>query len=100
HLVSIASATENAIVVALGSGWIGFTDDPAFGGQELGNTSGSPNRGEGWVWTHGTPAPYPVGGPLQGYMNWNGGEPNNAGSGENFGQMTGGGGWNDLPASS
>ena len=100
HLVSIGSATENAIVIGLGTGWIGFTDDPAFGGQEFGNTSGTANRGEGWVWTDGTPAPYPVGGPLSGYMNWNTGEPNNAGTGENYAEITGGGGWNDLPASS
>jgi len=68
----------------------------AFGGQEFGNTSATANRGEGWVWTDGTPAPYPVGGPLVGYMNWNGGEPNNAGTGENYAEMNGG--WNDLPA--
>ncbi|HEY1376238.1 MAG TPA: choice-of-anchor Q domain-containing protein [Gemmataceae bacterium] len=99
HLVSIGSAAENAIVLGVGTGWIGFTDDPAYGGQEFGNTSGSPNRGEGWVWTDGTPAPYPVGGPLVGYMNWNGGEPNNAGA-ENYAEITGGGGWNDLNATS
>jgi len=100
HLVSIGSATENAIVLGLGTGWIGFTDDPAFGGQEFGNTSGAANRGEGWVWTDGTPAPYPVGGPLRGYMNWNGGEPNNAGAGENYAEIIGNGTWNDLPATS
>ena len=91
------SADENAFVAGtFGAGWIGFTDDPAFGGQEFGDTSGAANRGEGWVWTDGTPAPYPVGGPLSGYMNWNTGEPNNAGTGENHAEIQGSGGWNDL----
>ena len=33
------------------------------------------------------------------YANWNGGEPNNSGGNEDYGQFTPGGGWNDLPDS-
>ena len=104
HLASIGSAQENFLVDAIGGGdtnWIGFTDDPAFGGSEFGDTSGlaypgagqtpateaGTQRGEGWVWTDGTPVVY---------QNWNGGEPNNSGS-ENYAEQNNGGGWNDLP---
>ena len=104
-LVSIGSASENGLVDALGGDmWIGFTDDPAFGGTEFGNTSAlaypaagqtpaseaGTQRGEGWIWSDGTS---PV------YQNWGGGEPNDAG-GENFANIRGDGAWNDLPATS
>jgi len=103
HLVTIADGSENSFVRnRMGTGWLGLTDDAAYGGSEFGDThtlaypppgqtpSETPGtqRGEGWVWVTGERLVY---------QNWNGSEPNNAG-GENFAELTGGGGWNDLPA--
>jgi PKD repeat protein len=85
HLVAINSQAENDLVQDLvlrtfGSPydrvWIGLTDDEAYGGTEYGDTSNSPNRGAGFVWTNGDPVTY---------MNWQDGEPNNRGSGEDYG---------------
>jgi hypothetical protein len=81
HLVTINDAAENAFVVdfvhrQFGEDrvvWTGFTDDPAYGGHEAGNTSFYPYppdgiRGEGWVWTSGEPVTY---------QNWAPGQPDN-----------------------
>jgi hypothetical protein len=71
HLVTINDAAENEYVVGAISRrfggdrftWIGFTDDPAYGGHEAGDTHANPyppagNRGEGWVWVSGEPVTY------------------------------------------
>jgi Lectin C-type domain/PA14 domain/PEP-CTERM motif len=94
HLVTIRNAAENAVALSAGSGdrWIGLTDNPGpstidgavLGGTEAGNTS------VGWVWVTGEPT---------GYFNWNGGEPNNSGTGEDAVHFTGAAGlWNDNKA--
>lgn len=91
-LVSIVSAAENLFVNrTLRSGadtWIGLTDREgvASGAQES-QSAGSPNNQTfGWAWTSGEPL---------GYTNWAPGEPNNAGAGEDAGQMRSDGLWND-----
>ena len=82
HLASIADAEENAFVqvnfgVLNGASqrlWIGFSDI---------NVEGS------FEWSDGSAVTY---------TNWNGGEPNNAGTGEDVAEMLGGSGaWNDMP---
>jgi len=103
HLVSISDAFENEFLFrnftgSIGTSWIGLSDKPIYGGSEFGNTSGSTFdssgvRGKGWKWTEGTtvdvwPSP-------PGYQAWGAGEPNNAGIGENNGQMQANGTWND-----
>lgn len=84
HLVSIGDADENAFV-QLNFGvlngvsqrlWIGFNDVAVEGSFE---------------WSDATPPAF---------TNWNGGEPNNAGAGEDVAEMLGGSGlWNDMPDS-
>jgi hypothetical protein len=76
HLVTIASAAENAFVVSLGGGgdlrpWIGLTDAAAEGDYQ-------------WV----------TGEPLC-FTNWSPGEPNDFGGVEEFIEMFGNGAWND-----
>lgn len=65
--------------------WIGLTDDPQYGGSE-----GS------WVWT-GPDGATPLSN--TGYESWTPGEPNNAGSGENFAAIKDNASiqWNDIP---
>src|SRR5687768_4948534 len=54
HLVSVGSAAENDLINALvGDGWIGLTDNEAFGGSEAGT-----NPNGNWRWTDGTPFSY------------------------------------------
>lgn len=106
HVVTIRSAAQNALLEQVrsinfgaNSAWIGLTDDSTLvaGASEGGNTSGNPlptagqepvsgQRGFGYKWQSGE---------LFTYQNWNGGEPNNAGTGENGVELTAGGGWND-----
>jgi hypothetical protein len=76
HLVAIGSPEENQWLSERfpREVWIGFSDAVAEGT---------------WVWSNGEPVTY---------TNWNGGEPNNAGGGEDFAVMFGGasGSWNDT----
>lgn len=87
HLADVQSAAENFTLSRMSgfrSIWIGLTDDDLiFNGTEAGN-----NRNGGWVWTSG--APYT-------YQNWNGVEPNNAGTpGEDAVELVANSGrWND-----
>ncbi len=110
HLVTLQGSQEgNFVLNSVGTGWLGLTDDPAYGGEEFGNTSGMPyppfksgskelrevpkdgERGAGWVWTTGEPFEYNF---------WNGGEPNNCCDGENYAEMIGTGAYNDLSTQS
>jgi hypothetical protein len=106
HVTTIRNDAHNAVINNLrsinfggNSVWIGLTDDPTLvpGASEAGNTSGNPlppagqepvagQRGFGYKWQSGEPLTY---------QNWNGGEPNNAGTGENGVELTGSGAWND-----
>ncbi|MCX5683259.1 MAG: lectin-like protein, partial [Planctomycetota bacterium] len=102
HLVSINSAAENEFVRSLmgGAGWIGLTDGSAFGGTEMGDTSGlalpaagqvpgAGQRGEGFVWTSGEPFTY---------QNWSAGQPDDgAGAGsQDAVEMATDGTWSDA----
>lgn len=90
-LVSITSEKENNFIrnlVGFGDSWIGLTDREgvAPGAQES-QTVPATNQTVGWAWTSGE---------AYSYKNWGGGEPNNAGSAEDAGQLRGGDGqWND-----
>ncbi len=94
HLVTIDDSAENAWIMstvypkANSNMWIGATDKDVEGQ---------------WIWIgtgeqfwQGASDGNPVGGK---YANWNGGEPNDAGGAEDYGEITGGGGWNDNKAS-
>lgn len=86
-LPSITSAAENTFLnrtIQTGDAWIGLTDREGW----------APGASEGnFRWTTGEAV---------GYTNWGGGEPNNYQAtptgGEDAGQMTGGGTWNDNAA--
>lgn len=93
HLVTINDGGENAWIMSTvypqinSNMWIGATDK---------NVEGQ------WIWIatgeqfwQGAANGTPVGGR---YTNWNGGEPNDSG-GEDYGEITGSGGWNDNKAS-
>src|SRR5690349_9441653 len=109
HLTTLqGSAERNFVVKSVGTGWIGATDDPTYGGEaggdenafpypalkagstELRTAPDSTQRGFGWVWTTGEAFDYQA---------WNAGEPNNSGGNENYAEMTTSG-YNDLPATS
>ncbi len=77
HLAVIPNAQTNTLLAnALSSGWayIGFTDEV---------TEGT------FLWVDGSPVTY---------TNWNAGEPNNAGGGEDYATIAFNGTWNDVPA--
>lgn len=78
HLAAIGSLGENFVVQNIGTGWIGFTDDPA---QAPGAVEGN------FQWITGEPVAF---------QNWGAGEPNNAGGTEHYAEIVGGGAWNDL----
>jgi len=107
RLAEINNKAETVFLGSLGGGWIGLTDDDFYGGQEYGNTSGQPeppagDRGRGFVWSG--PLNIALGGyeskSLQstGFTYWNGGEPNDSGN-EDYIEIGGNGGWNDLNGS-
>jgi hypothetical protein len=89
HLVVIGSLAENTFintVAAPGDRWIGLADRVGFapGATESNDTADKFTLG--WAWANGEPFTF---------QNWGAGEPNDAAPGEDAGQMTGGGTWND-----
>ena len=90
YLATIQHSGENATVSALNgtnSSWFGTTDSDIEGTFRFkGNDTNSVNRTAGANYRGR-------------YSNWSSGEPNDWGTGEDFGQMTSGGLWNDCPDS-
>ena len=84
QLTSISSAEENAVVTFTAGGL--ESGICAFGLYQDRTDSGYSEPLGGWKFTDGTPLIY---------TSWNAGEPNNADGVEDYGQLTGGGGWND-----
>jgi hypothetical protein len=84
-LVSINSPAENAFLLSVTAGQY-FQ----IGGFQNHANPNYPEPSGGWEWVDGSPFTY---------TNWAGGEPNNAGSGEDYMEFYGGdhGFWNDLP---
>ncbi|MBN1854567.1 MAG: hypothetical protein JW829_17680, partial [Pirellulales bacterium] len=82
HLVTITDDFENSFLTGLitGSTWIGLTDR-----EGVGDGTWTPYEGN-WQWVDDT---------LFIYSNWGSGEPNDAGGGEDAGELTTGGLWND-----
>jgi Ca2+-binding RTX toxin-like protein len=79
HLAVIDSQSVNDFIHKLSGpfdAWLGGYQPP-----------GSPEPAGGWTWVTGEPMTY---------TNWNPGQPDNAGGAENYLEMTGSGGWNDL----
>ncbi len=94
HLVNITSQTENDFVQKFltGNAWIGIND----GATESTWVYNSGHEAGTIVWT-GQAAGNSVG---NFYENWNGGEPNDYGSGEDFVEIRTDGLWNDQGAGS
>jgi outer membrane protein OmpA-like peptidoglycan-associated protein len=90
YLTTIQHSGENATVSALNganSSWFGTTDSDIEGTFRFkGNDTNSVNRTAGANYRGR-------------YSNWSNGEPNDYGTGEDLGQMTSGGLWNDCPDS-
>lgn len=89
HLVVIGGAAENTFVntvAAPGDRWIGLSDRVGFAPGATESFDTADPFTQGWAWANGEPFTF---------QNWGGGEPNDASSGEDGGQMSGGGTWND-----
>ena len=92
HLVAITSLNENFLVKRIRNSantWIGFTDDDTlFGATESGGVEVGlgVRRTNGWIWVTGEPFEY---------TNWLGNQPDDAGVGEDGGEMSSSGQWND-----
>ncbi len=114
YLATITSSGENAFITQklASDGWIGASDGYSEINAATGATTfAAQTAAEGkWYWVTGPEAgtnfstgngtPAAVSG---NFMNWNGGEPNNSGSNENYAQIfatTSVGKWNDLNGSS
>ena len=81
-LTDIQDSLENSLVNN-----ISYRNDIWIGLSDRVGVATTPGVTEGtFGWTTGAPFSF---------VNWNLNEPNNAGTGEDAGQMTGGGGWND-----
>jgi hypothetical protein len=96
HLIEIANLSESGWAYRLSNytgGWIGLTDNEAYGGQEAGNASNNPTNQVHpfWIWASDTTTPVST----NSYRRWNAGEPNDAGGNEDAGEMTGTGFMND-----
>lgn len=84
HLASIADQSENDFIHQNFGNYGGTTQRLWIGFNDITNEGA-------FVWPDGTPT---------NYTNWSGGEPNNAGSGEDVAEMFGvQGTWNDMPDS-
>lgn len=95
YLVQVNDGIENGIVAGFGGGWIGLTDDPNFNG---GDGSGSQNNFQNATWSSAYNSSFVPGTTTLAstvYTSWNGGEPN-GGNSENYTEINGSGGWNDL----
>ncbi|MCB9748821.1 MAG: hypothetical protein H6713_02315 [Myxococcales bacterium] len=78
ELASLTSAAENSYVAAR----LKLADAPYWIGMSDAAREGS------WIWPDGQPL-------LPGYVNWNAGEPNDYGVGEDCGEIAASGVWND-----
>ena len=115
HLVTIASADENTFIrqyVATDS-WIGASDDYTLINTAAGTSFANATASRGkWYWVVGVVGDGVIGTQFSEgnnspvavssrYTNWASGEPNDFGTGEDYGQMyTSSGTWNDLPGTS
>ncbi|HTE26080.1 lectin-like protein [Flavitalea sp.] len=109
YLTTITSAGENGFITLklASNGWIGASDDDNYinGGVTYADQAAAEGK---WYWATGPEAGTQFsnnnGTPTQlTYMNWNSGEPNNAGTIEHYGQIFASvstGEWNDLPNTS
>ncbi len=95
NLARVRNAIANEAVRAVSNGgaWIGASDQAVEGEWRWSNNNDQ--FWQGLAANNATTPGMPVGGL---YTNWNAGEPNDS-NGEDFAEIVGGGGWNDLPAS-
>jgi filamentous hemagglutinin family protein len=102
YLATVTSALENTAIMAVAGGneaWLGGSDQTTEGtwqwvaGPENGTTFWTTSQSQGATGYNGYD---------EAYVNWNGGEPNDAGDSEDALQLGAGttGEWNDLPADS
>ena len=87
HLVTVTSAAEEQFVVGTVLGAVSANEWWWLGGYQDTTAPDYREPAGGWRWVTGEP---------WSYTNWNQGEPNNAGVGEDVLEMSTSGGWNDL----